>query len=185
MPLRLTSFPMLIPRADRVTFYNGFEADRRGRSHDAIDIGAPEGTLVLAATDGIVLRSWMSGHGPVTGAGWSPRGGFVVMMVDNDGYAHYYAHMREAPTVRPGQSFRAGGVLGQVSNSGSVAQGGPMHLHYQVWEVGSGRVAERTSGTFTRRFGRAVNPHGELARLAAALGANVSSGGRAVFDTPA
>lgn len=127
----------------------------------------------------------MSSHGSVTGAGWSPRGGFVVMILDNSGFAHYYAHMRTTPSVQPGQSVRAGGVLGQVSNSGSIAQGGPMHLHYQVWEIGTGRDQERASATFTRRFGRAANPYSELARLARMMGARVQSNGHAVFDVPA
>jgi hypothetical protein len=72
---------------------------------------------------------------------------------------------------------RAGGILGQVSNSGSIAHGGPMHLHYQVCETGTGRDAERISGTFTRRFDRAVNPYAELARLARGLGARVQTNG--------
>ena len=182
MSLRLASFPLVIPRDERVAFHDGFEDDRHGRAHDAVDLGAPEGTLVLSTADGIVLNSWMSGHGPVTGAGWSPRGGYVVLILDNDGYAHYYAHMRGSPTVQPGQTFRAGGVLGQVGNTGSIAAGGPMHLHYQVWSIGDGRDTERASGIFTRRFGRAVSPYPELVRLAGGLGARIASrGSRVVF----
>lgn len=184
MPLRLSSFPLLIPRDQRVSFFNGFNSDRRGRAHDAVDLSAPGGSLVLAAASGIVLRSWMSGHGPVTGAGWSPRGGFVVLIVDDRGYAHYYAHLQTTPTVSPGQRFQAGGVIGQVGNTGSIAQGGPTHLHYQVWEIGSGRGQERATGIYTRRFGNAVNPHPELERLARGIGAQVSPSGRAVFHAP-
>jgi murein DD-endopeptidase MepM/ murein hydrolase activator NlpD len=182
LPLQLNSFPLLIPRDGRVTFHDGFTDNRHGMAHDATDLSAPEGTLVLATTDGLVLRSWMSGHGPVTGAGWSPRGGFVVMLLDNNGFAHYYAHMRGTPLVQPGQQFRAGGVLGQVSNTGSIAHGGPMHLHYQIWETGSGRDQERDSATFTRRFGRAINAYAELARLARGLGGRVQSSTQVAFD---
>lgn len=182
MPLQLTSFPLLIPSSGRVSFHDGFTDNRHGQAHDAIDLSAPEGTLVLSATDGVVLHSWMSGHGPVTGSGWSPRGGFIAVLLDPNGFAHYYAHMLDAPSVRPGQSFRSGGVIGQVGNTGLIAHGGPIHLHYQVWSIGPGRDLERTSATFTRRFGRAVNPYSELARLARSAGARLGATGQVVFD---
>ena len=185
MPLQLTSFPLLIPRNDRVTFHDGFTDNRHGQAHDAVDLSAPQGTHVLSAADGVVLQRWTSGHGPVTGAGWSPRGGNIVTILDNNGFVHYYAHMLHSPAVRPGQVFRAGGILGQVSNTGSVAHGGPMHLHYQVWSIGPGRDEERSAGIFTRRFGRAVNPYPELVRLARGLGAGVHSNGHVAFGTEA
>lgn len=185
MSLQLTSFPLLVPPTDRVTFHDSFLSNRHGQTHDAIDLGAPQGTLVLSTTDGVVLHSWVSSRGPVVGAGWSPRGGFIVTLLDRNGFVHYYAHLLQTPNVQPGQSFRAGGILGQVSNSGSVAQGGPMHLHYQVWQVGPGRDQERASGRFTRRFGRPVNPYSELARLARSMGARVQSNGGVVFNPPA
>lgn len=181
MTLRLNNFPLLVPRDSRVSFHDGFLDNRHGDSHQAVDISAPQGTLVLCTVDGTVLNTWMSGHGPVTGAGWSPRGGNVVMVLDGNGYAHYFAHMQHAPSVRPGQSVRAGSIIGQVSNTGLIADGGPMHLHYQVWEARAG-ATERSSATFARRFGRAVNPHAELVRIARSLGATVSRDGRVRFE---
>ncbi len=184
MPLQLTTFPLQIPPTDPVSFHDGFDDDRHGSPHEAIDISAPEGTLVLAAADGLVLRSWMSGHGPVTGSGWSDRGGFVVAILDNNDYVHYYAHMRSAPNVNSGQFIRAGAVLGQVSNTGSIAHGSGKHLHYQVWVTGAGREQERKSGTFIRRFGRAVTPYDELVRLAVALRVQPGSNGSVRFNPP-
>jgi murein DD-endopeptidase MepM/ murein hydrolase activator NlpD len=177
MSLALSSFPLLVPRDGRISFHDGFGDNRHRMAHDAIDLGAPQGTLVLCAADGVVLHGWMSGHGSLTGVGWSPRGGFIATILDGARFIHCYAHMRAAPNVEPGQTVRAGGILGQVSNSGSIAHGGPMHLHYQVCETGTGRDAERISGTFTRRFDRAVNPYAELARLARGLGARVQTNG--------
>jgi len=185
MPLQLTSFPLLVPRDGRVSFHDGFADNRHGMAHDAVDLSAPQGTLVLSAADGVVLQSWMSGHGPVVGAGWSPRGGNIVTILDRQGYVHYYAHLMDSPSVRPGQSFRAGGVLGRVGNTGSVAHGGPMHLHYQVWSTGAGRDAERASGVFTRRFGPSVNPYPELVRLARGLGARVQGSGHVALGLAA
>ncbi len=75
MTLRLARFPVWIPPFGRVSFHDGFTDNRHGEAHDAIDIGAPEGTLVLAATAGAVLHRWMSGRGPGTGCGFTERGG--------------------------------------------------------------------------------------------------------------
>lgn len=185
MPVRLTSFPLLVAGSTRISFHDGYADLRHGTAHVAIDISAPEGTIVLATTAGLVLRSWMSGHGPVTGAGWSARGGNVVLIVDANGYAHYYAHMLTAPKVQPGQQVRAGASLGQVSNTGAIAHGSPIHLHYQVWSVGSRREEEMANATFTRRFGLSVNPYDELARLARQMGAHVNVTSRSVlFGSP-
>jgi hypothetical protein len=60
-----------------------------------------------------------------------------------------------------------------------------MHLHYQVWEIGTGRDEELASSTFSRRFGRAANPYSELVRLARMMGARVHASGRVIFDVPA
>jgi murein DD-endopeptidase MepM/ murein hydrolase activator NlpD len=184
MPLALTSFPLAITQGQVISFHDGFEDDRHGSAHQAVDMAAPQGTPVRATTDGLVVHSWMSGSGPVTGAGWSTRGGFVVLIVDNNGYAHYYAHMARSPRVQSGQTVRAGATIGEVSNTGSIADGGPVHLHYQVWAVGRGRETEAASGIYTRRFGVAVNAHSELARLARGLGASVGSNGSVRFGPP-
>lgn len=184
MSVQLSRFPV-VPGGARVSFNDGFAAMRRhsGLSHDAIDIAAPTGTAVVSATDGLVARQWVTkkAREAVTGCGYSEAGGNIVVVVDLRGFAHYYAHLNQAPRVAPGAPVAAGDPLGEVGNTGTIARGSAPHLHYQVWIVGDGRGGERASGTFVRPFGRAVNPYSELRRLAASLGASLNRNGGVLF----
>ncbi len=165
MPLRLNNFSLDVT-GRRVSFHDGF-ADMREvshREHSAIDIGAPEGTPILSTTYGLVVRTWTSKNPrrSVTGCGMTQMGGNVVLIVDGNGYCHYYAHMRSAPLVLPGRNVKAGTLLGYVGTTGQRAHGSHPHLHYQVWEVGSSRGDEMSTGIFARPFGRSINPYNEL-----------------------
>lgn len=185
MPLRLERFPIELPFVNHARFGDSFHNLRPGgRDHIAIDIGATEGAGVCSTTGGRVLTSWWSGHGSVTGAGWSPEGGNVVAILDNNGFVHYYAHMLHPPAVRSGQTVSPGTRLGLVSHTGSKALTSAPHLHYQVWPLGGIRTEEQESGIFTRRFAPAINPHDELARLAHALGVRIGSNGSVIFTPP-
>ncbi len=186
MSLHLQKFPLIVG-SDRVSFHNGFGDARPsgGHGHSAIDIGAPRGYRIVASTAGTVIRSWVARRDtahPLPGAGWSNRGGHIVLILDANGYVHYYAHMNRPCCVRSGQSLAAGQPLGEVGNSGSLAAGSNPHLHYQVWVAGRGRDAEVESLQFSRPLGRSVNPHSELVRLARGLGATVFGNGGVVFN---
>ena len=185
MSVQLSRFPV-VPGGARVSFSDSFAAMRRhsGLSHDAIDIAASAGTVVVSAADGLVVRQWVTKktRDAVTGCGYSEAGGNIVVVIDLRGFAHYYAHLNQTPRVAPGAPVAAGDPLGEVGNTGRIARGSVPHLHYQVWMVGDGRASERASGVFVRPFGRAVNPYSELARLAAALGAAVNRNGGVVFS---
>lgn len=97
-----------------------FFAKRSGhRRHNAIDIGAPEGTPVLAAIDGTVVRFSRT-----------RKGGIGLYLVDDAGrFSFYYAHLRKfAPGLKPGQRVRKGDVLGYVGHTGNASRRSP-HLH--------------------------------------------------------
>jgi murein DD-endopeptidase MepM/ murein hydrolase activator NlpD len=91
-----------------------------GRAHQGIDIFAPRGTAVVAATDGVV---------------WSTRGnrlgGTVAWVFGPGRQLHYYAHL-DTVSVRPGMRLRAGDAIGTVGTTGN-ARGTPPHLHYGVY----------------------------------------------------
>jgi murein DD-endopeptidase MepM/ murein hydrolase activator NlpD len=94
-----------------------------GRVHQGIDIFAPRGTPVLAATEGVVLR-----------VGTNNLGGRTVTLLGPGGHNHYYAHLERWAGQREGDWVDAGEVIGYVGNSGN-ASGGPTHLHYGIYDA--------------------------------------------------
>lgn len=92
-----------------------------GRSvvHKGIDIFAPEGTPVIAATSGLVAY-----------AGNAELGGHVVLMLGSKWRLYYYAHLQALATAM-GRWHNAGDVIGTVGTSGN-AQGKPPHLHFSI-----------------------------------------------------
>lgn len=93
------------------------------RSHDAIDIMAPEGTPVVAAADGTVEKLFHSDGG----------GGIALYVRSPDGrWIYYYAHLRGyAPGLAEGQKVRRGQVVGYVGHTGNANPDGP-HLHFAI-----------------------------------------------------
>ncbi len=107
-----------------------FGVDRDGgrRTHHGIDIFAPRGTPVLAATDGVV-RSIEPNN----------LGGNVVWQRDEArGLSLYYAHL-DAHAVVAGQVVRRGDTLGFVGNTGN-ARTTPPHLHFGIYRRGQGPI---------------------------------------------
>jgi peptidoglycan LD-endopeptidase LytH len=94
-----------------------------GRYHRAIDIMAPTGTPVLAATDGTVLRKFVS-----------DAGGITLYKADRAGeYIYYYAHLdRYAPGIEEDMTIRRGQTIGYVGHTGNAEPGAP-HLHFAIW----------------------------------------------------
>lgn len=97
-----------------------------GRVHDAIDIIAPRGTPVLAATDGRVVRLFNSAKGGIT---------FYQLAAADEHYVLYYAHLeRYADGLAEGHVARRGETLGYVGDSGNATPGNT-HLHFQIYRV--------------------------------------------------
>ena len=94
---------------------------RWGQMHWGIDLAAPLGTPIYAATDGVVLRA-----GPATGFG------NAVYIQDADGNVHIYGHMRYY-SVHAGDVVSAGDQIAKVGNQGQST--GP-HLHYEIHRGG-------------------------------------------------
>jgi murein DD-endopeptidase MepM/ murein hydrolase activator NlpD len=89
--------------------------------HWGIDLAAPLGTPIYAATDGVVLRA-----GPASGYG------NAIYIQDADGDVHIYGHMRYF-SVRAGEVVHAGDQIAKVGNQGQST--GP-HLHYEIHRGG-------------------------------------------------
>jgi murein DD-endopeptidase MepM/ murein hydrolase activator NlpD len=106
-------------------------ADARGsgRVHDAIDIMAPRGTPVLAASDGKLVKLFTS-----------QQGGLTIYQFDpSQTYAYYYAHLDAyAPGIHEGSELKRGDVIGQVGSTGNASPDAP-HLHFAVFVLGAER----------------------------------------------
>lgn len=86
--------------------------------HQALDIGAPVGSNVVA-----------SDAGTVTYAAWSPYCyGYLIVLNHGNGFETFYAHMNSF-YVRVGQQVRKGQSIGASGNSGCSS--GP-HLHFEI-----------------------------------------------------
>jgi len=105
------------------------QARSEGRQHDAIDIMAPEGTPVLATTDGLLLKLFQS-----------DRGGVTLYELDPSGrYVYYYAHlMRYADGITEGKQLRRGDVIAYVGDTGNAGAGN-FHLHFAISKLTSPR----------------------------------------------
>ncbi len=103
------------------------QARSEGRQHDAIDIMAPQGTPVLATTDGLVLKLFQS-----------DRGGLTLYQLDPSGrYVYYYAHlMRYADGITEGKQLRRGDVIAYVGDTGNAGAGN-FHLHFAISKITS------------------------------------------------
>ena len=101
------------------------EARSEGRVHDAIDIPAPQGTAVVAAADGPVVKLFQS-----------VRGGTTIYQVSVDGkFVYYYAHLdRYADGLMEGHFARQGETIAYVGDTGNAGAGN-YHLHFSIAEI--------------------------------------------------
>lgn len=94
----------------------------KGVNHNGIDIGAPVGTHILAAADGLVGYS----------DNIQPNYGNMMVIIHKNGLTTHYAHCK-ANYVFPGQQVKAGQVIGEVGKTG-LTRGA--HLHFEIRKKG-------------------------------------------------
>lgn len=92
------------------------------RNHTGVDLAAPSGTPIYAASSGTV-----------TMAGWYPCYANMVEITHGGGIATRYGHMLYTPIVSYGQWVNMGQIIGYVGSTGCST--GP-HLHYEVYSWG-------------------------------------------------
>jgi peptidoglycan LD-endopeptidase LytH len=121
---RTLAVPVLGKYPDDVspTFYDPRSG---GRRHNAADIMAPRGTLVLSADDGVIRRLSTNALGGITIYATDPEERFV----------YYYAHLDAyAPDLKVDQRVQRGDVLGYVGSTGNAPPNAP-HLHFQIMRL--------------------------------------------------
>ncbi len=89
--------------------------------HKGVDFGAPTGTPVSSAGDGVVLK-----------AGWNGSYGNYVLIRHNGEYSTAYAHLSKIH-VKSGQAVKQRQLIGNVGSTGSSTGA---HLHYEVIRMG-------------------------------------------------
>ena len=120
-------FPVSGGGARNIQSVYGDARDAGSRRHEGVDIFAPRGTPVVAASDGFVR------------SGENALGGRVVWLWDMPrGIRVYYAHLDEQ-LVRSGAFVRAGDTIGTVGNTGNARTTAP-HLHFGIYVGGEGAI---------------------------------------------
>ncbi|MEA5597340.1 M23 family metallopeptidase [Rivularia sp. UHCC 0363] len=111
-------FPLSIPAAITSAFgWRVHPVMGESRFHTGTDLGAPEGTPVLAAFAGkVAVADFMGGYGLT-----------VVLQHQNGSEETLYGHMSEI-FVKPGETVKQGEVIGRVGSTGLST--GP-HLHFE------------------------------------------------------
>ncbi|EMT54115.1 hypothetical protein I532_00875 [Brevibacillus borstelensis AK1] len=105
------------------------------RSHEGIDIMAPQGTPVYSVGDGVINR-----------IGWNTYGGWRVNITDENGkYRMYYAHLTAyPPDLKVGSTVRPGQLIGFVGTTGYGPPGTdgmfPSHLHFGLYRTADDRA---------------------------------------------
>lgn len=121
------------------------------RMHKGIDIAAPWGAPVFAATDGVVQF-----------AGRNAGYGNFIKLGHGGGFGTGYGHLSRI-LVRNGQRVRKGQQIGAIGNTGLST--GP-HLHYELYRNGSAVNPRSVAFTSVRQL-----TGGDLSQFRAKLGA--------------
>ena len=102
---------------------NTFDDSRsEGRVHNAIDIIAPLGTPVVAASDGEIAKFFDSERGGITVYQYSP----------DKKYVYYYAHLQKrADGLKETDFVKKGTLIGYVGDTGNAGAGN-FHLHFSI-----------------------------------------------------
>jgi murein DD-endopeptidase MepM/ murein hydrolase activator NlpD len=119
------------PVLSRFGEWRGEGGAARPARHAGIDIRATTGTPVLAAADGLVLRTGSQAF----------AGRLVVVAHDVDLATAYY-HLSRIE-VAPGQAVRRGDVIGRAGASGNATA---PHLHFGVCRRVGAQCGERIDG---------------------------------------
>lgn len=108
---------------------SGFTTSRRhpilkvSRPHLGIDFAAPQGTPVMAASDGTV-----------TYVGWNGGYGKTVVIQHRNGYSTLYGHLSDyGQGIHKNKKVEQGDIVGRVGSTGLSS--GP-HLHYTLMKNG-------------------------------------------------
>ncbi|MEM4215165.1 MAG: peptidoglycan DD-metalloendopeptidase family protein [Candidatus Pacearchaeota archaeon] len=120
-----------VPKGHITDYFGVWREKPKPHNHTGIDIGAPKGALVLAAAPGIVFNVVNNCYEGNTscGDGYGNKVSVEHKIGDKTIYT-FYGHMKEGSVkVKPGDSVKAGDLIGEIDNTG-YSEGD--HLHFEV-----------------------------------------------------
>lgn len=137
------------------------------KKHAGIDIAGNTGDRLDANVGGKVIASGTYGRG----SGYSGYGNVVVVR-DNDGLEHLYAHL-EKTLVKVGDVIDPGQKIGTIGSTGNST--GP-HLHYEVRKDGYGTEIDPTGYYKNAKNGKyaATEEQSEASKNAAEQSSNIA-----------
>lgn len=120
--------PIACPVAGDVSFTDTYGAARSGgRSHEGVDMFAPEGTPLVAVADGTTFLVENVDD---------DIGGVSLWIRARNGETYYYAHNNTNVVQADGVHVRRGQILAYVGRTGN-AEGTKPHLHFEIHPSGA------------------------------------------------
>jgi murein DD-endopeptidase MepM/ murein hydrolase activator NlpD len=116
-------FPFNDPNIPITSNYGWRSLNGQKNYHKGIDLGARQGTPVLAAADGTVIHV-KEDYSNCRTCGY----GTYVIMQHSNGHRSLYGHLSQLGAAM-GQKFSAGEVIGKVGNTGHSYGA---HLHFEI-----------------------------------------------------
>jgi murein DD-endopeptidase MepM/ murein hydrolase activator NlpD len=118
----LPGFNPVWPTYGEITTYFGEVGRYSPRGHAGLDVAAPQGTPILAADQGEVLKAY-----------WNTDGyGGLVIIGHPSGYETWYGHLVRFD-VEQGEQVKRGELIGLMGSTGLST--GP-HVHFEVRQDG-------------------------------------------------
>lgn len=115
-------FNSIWPTRGEITTFFGHVDRLSPRGHSGLDIAAPEGTPVVAADAGEVLKAY-----------WNQEGyGGLIVLAHPSGYETWYGHL-DSFDVEQGQQVKRGEQIGLMGSTGFSTGA---HLHFEVRQDG-------------------------------------------------
>lgn len=112
-----------VPSSERITSQWGTRVHpitKRKHTHSGLDIGAPNGTTIVAAASGtVILAQWYGGYGN------------CIIIEHKEGFRTLYGHIRSGGIkVKVGDEVSAGEKIAEVGSTGNSTGN---HLHFGVY----------------------------------------------------
>lgn len=110
-----------------------------GRLKHAVDFMVPEGTLIKAALDGVVVDVKQDSDIGGEDKKYDKFGNYIEIKHKNEEYSIYEHIQKDGSLVKVGEKIKQGQVIGYSGKTGWIAHLGA-HLHYDVHKyIGKGQ----------------------------------------------